>query len=313
MFEVVNRLFGITLESNTEMQVWHDDVRCFDVFNSEQELIGQLYADLYVRQHKRGGAWMDTCIHRRTKDGSVQLPVAFLTCNFTPPIGDDPALLTHDEVETLFHEFGHTLHHLLTQVDEMSVSGINGVQWDAVELPSQFLENWCWHEQSLNLIAQHFETKAPLPNELLEKMRAAKNFQSGMQTLRQVEFALFDMRLHSGYQKSEEIDVQTLLDQVRKQVAVVIPPASNRFQNSFSHIFAGGYAAGYYSYKWSEVLSADAFGRFEEEGIFNPQTGHDFLNAILQRGGAQDANILFQEFRGREPKIDALLQQTGIL
>lgn len=313
MFEVVNRLFGITLAANTDMQVWHDDVRCFDVLNHEDQLIGQLYADIYVRKHKRGGAWMDTCIHRRIKGDAVQLPVAFLTCNFTPPIGDDPALLTHNEVETLFHEFGHTLHHLLTEVGEMSVSGINGVQWDAVELPSQFLENWCWHEQSLNLIAQHYQSQTALPNQLLEKMRAAKNFQSGMQTLRQVEFALFDMRLHSAYPIDNELDVQVILDQVRDHVAVMTPPPSNRFQNSFGHIFAGGYAAGYYSYKWSEVLSADAFGRFEEEGIFNAHTGRDFLSSILQRGGAEDANALFHEFRGREPKIEALLQQTGIL
>jgi len=313
MFEVVSRLFSVHLRDNTQMETWHDDVRCFDVLNQQDEVIGQLYADLYVRKSKRGGAWMDTCIHRRIKENSVQLPVAFLTCNFSPPIGNDPALLTHSEVETLFHEFGHTLHHLLTQVDEMSVAGINGVAWDAVELPSQFLENWCWHEQSLNLIAKHYQTKEALPAELLSKMRAAKNFQSGMQTLRQVEFALFDMRLHCDYTTVQKTSVQAMLDEVRKQVAVLIPPATNRFQNSFSHIFAGGYAAGYYSYKWSEVLSADAFSRFEDEGIFNAQTGSDFLSAILQRGGSEDANDLFAEFRGREPKIDALLKHTGIL
>jgi len=312
MFDVVNRLFGIRLETNTQMETWHEDVRCFDVFDEAGNLIGQLYTDLYVRQHKRGGAWMDTCIDRRVKNQGVQLPVAFLTCNFTPPIGQDPALLTHSEVETLFHEFGHTLHHLLTTVDEMSVAGINAVAWDAVELPSQFLENWCWNEESLNLIAQHYQTSEQLPTSLLDKMRAAKNFQSGMQTLRQVEFALFDMRLHSKFDPQQD-EVQTLLDEVRKQVAVITPPSNNRFQNSFSHIFAGGYAAGYYSYKWSEVLSADAFGRFEEEGIFNQQTGADFLHAILNRGGVEDANDLFKEFRGREPKIEPLLQHTGIL
>jgi len=311
LFEIVNRLFAIRLVENTNIETWHDDVQCFDVFNSDDVLIGQLYADLYVRKHKRGGAWMGSCIHRRKKETLVQTPVAFLTCNFSPPIGDDPALLTHGEVETLFHEFGHTLHHLLTQVGEMSVSGINGVEWDAVELPSQFLENWCWHEQSLQLIAKHYQTKEPLPLDLLSKMRAAKNFQSGMQTLRQVEFALFDMRLHSVNKITST--VQHVLEQVREQVAVLMPPSTNRFQNSFSHIFAGGYAAGYYSYKWSEVLSADAFGRFEKEGIFNAQTGADFLTAILQRGGAEEANSLFIEFRGREPKIDALLKQTGIL
>lgn len=311
LFEIVNRLFGIRLFENSCIETWHEDVQCFDVFNSDDVLIGQLYADLYVRKQKRGGAWMGSCLHRRKKDGQVQTPVAFLTCNFSPPIGGDPALLKHSEVETLFHEFGHTLHHLLTQVSEMSVSGINGVEWDAVELPSQFLENWCWHEQSLQLIAKHYQTQEPLPADLLSKMRAAKNFQSGMQTLRQVEFALFDMRLHSVNKIADS--VQHVLEQVRQQVAVLMPPSTNRFQNSFSHIFAGGYAAGYYSYKWSEVLSADAFGRFEKEGIFNSQTGADFLTAILQRGGAEEANSLFIEFRGREPKIDALLKQTGIL
>ena len=311
LFEIVNRLFGIRLLENSCIETWHEDVQCFDVFNSDDVLIGQLYADLYVRKQKRGGAWMGSCLHRRKKDGQVQTPVAFLTCNFSPPIGGDPALLKHSEVETLFHEFGHTLHHLLTQVSEMSVSGINGVEWDAVELPSQFLENWCWHEQSLQLIAKHYQTQEPLPADLLSKMRAAKNFQSGMQTLRQVEFALFDMRLHSVNKIADS--VQHVLEQVRQQVAVLMPPSTNRFQNSFSHIFAGGYAAGYYSYKWSEVLSADAFGRFEKEGIFNSQTGADFLTAILQRGGAEEANSLFIEFRGREPKIDALLKQTGIL
>ena len=315
LFECVKRLFGIHIKANNSIETWHEDVRCFDVcrdiHDGNQAVIGQLYTDLYVRKNKRGGAWMDTCIDRRRIDGQVQIPVAYLTCNFSPPIGDDPALLTHDEVETLFHEFGHTLHHLLTEVDEMSVAGINGVAWDAVELPSQFLENWCWHEQSLNLIAEHYQTGEALPSELLAKMRAAKNFQSGMQTLRQVEFALFDMRLHSEF-LPEKDDVQAVLDDLRKQVAVVIPPANNRFQNSFSHIFAGGYAAGYYSYKWSEVLSADAFSRFEEEGIFNAQTGNDFLKSILQRGGAEDQNDLFIEFRGRAPDIQALLQQTGI-
>ena len=311
MFEIVNRLFGIRLNENTQIETWHEDVQCFDVVNKQGDLIGQVYADLYVRKQKRGGAWMGACLHRRVTNNNVQTPVAFLTCNFSPPIGEDPALLTHGEVETLFHEFGHTLHHLLTQVDEMSVSGINGVEWDAVELPSQFLENWCWHEQSLQLIAKHYQTQAPLPPELLTKMRAAKNFQSGMQTLRQVEFALFDMRLHSVNKITEP--VQDVLQKVRQEVAVLTPPSTNRFQNSFSHIFAGGYAAGYYSYKWSEVLSADAFERFETEGIFNTQTGADFLTAILQRGGAEPANSLFIEFRGREPKIDALLKHTGIL
>lgn len=312
LFDIVQRLFGVSLIQNQDMETWHQDVSCFDLLDEDGQLIGQLYADLYVRKHKRGGAWMDTCIHRRVKQNTVQRPVAFLSCNFSPPIGDDPALLTHDEVETLFHEFGHTLHHLLTQVDEMSVAGINGVAWDAVELPSQFLENWCWNEESLAIIAKHYQTSEPIPSELITKMRAAKNFQSGMQCLRQVEFALFDMRLHSEFNPANE-EVQSVIDQVRREVAVLIPPANNRFQNSFGHIFAGGYAAGYYSYKWSEVLSADAFSRFEEQGIFDQETGRDFKHAILQRGGVEDANSLFIEFRGRPPKIQPLLQQTGIL
>jgi oligopeptidase A len=252
---------------------------------------------------------MDSCIHRQRQEHALQKPVAFLNCNFTPPIGDDPALLSHNEVETLFHEFGHTLHHLLTEVDEMGVAGINGVAWDAVELPSQFLENWCWHPDSLQLISSHYKTGESLPLQLLEKMRAAKNFQSGMQTLRQVEFAMFDMRLHSA----EKIpNVQALLNTVREEIAIIPAPAYNRFQNSFGHIFAGGYAAGYYSYKWSEVLSADAFERFEEEGIFNHKTGQDFLHSILQRGGVDDPNDLFIEFRGRPPQLQPLLRQSGL-
>lgn len=312
LFEVARRLFNVSLQPNHDIETWHDDVACFDLLDTDGNLLGQLYTDLYVRKHKRGGAWMGSCIDRRKTAAGLQRPVAFLTCNFTPPIGDDPALLTHDEVETLFHEFGHTLHHLLTEVDQMSVAGINGVAWDAVELPSQFLENWCWHEESLKLIAKHYQTQEGIPNELIEKMRAAKNFQSGMQCLRQVEFALFDMRLHSEFDPHND-NVQKLLDDVRAEVAVLIPPSSNRFQNSFGHIFAGGYAAGYYSYKWAEVLSADAFGRFEEEGIFNPSTGDDFKRLILQRGGVVDPNIMFEEFRGRAPKIESLLQHTGIL
>ncbi len=315
MFEIVKRLFNISVKVTTTMETWHDDVLCYDVYQEDSNtLIGQLYADIYVRKNKRSGAWMDTCIHRRRINDTVQNPVAFLTCNFSPPVESTPALLTHGEVETLFHEFGHTLHHLLTQVDEMSVAGINGVAWDAVELPSQFLENWCWQEQSLQLIAKHYETNKSIPIELLEKMRAAKNFQSGMQTLRQVEFALFDMQLHTNYEpENSDTSVQSLLDNVRQQVAVTIPPSYNRFQNSFGHIFSGGYAAGYYSYKWAEVLSADAFSRFEEEGIFNPNTGDDFMRTILQNGGEVEANQLFINFRGREPDIQSLLRHTGIL
>ena len=311
LFEIVQRLFGISIAVNAGVKTWHKDVIYFDVFDAQGEVCGGFYADIYVRQRKRGGAWMDTCIHRRTSAAATQIPVAFLTCNFSPAIGDEPALLTHDEVETLFHEFGHTLHHLLTQVDEMSVAGINGVAWDAVELPSQFLENWCWQTESLSLIAGHVETGEPLPSELLSKMRAAKNFQSGMHTLRQVEFATFDMRLHALGIKDQS--VQTILDDVRDQVSVTTPPKSNRFQNSFGHIFAGGYAAGYYSYKWAEVLSADAFEAFIEEGLFNAATGQRFMSSILQRGGVPDANEMFREFRGRDPQIEPLLKHSGIL
>ncbi len=314
LFEIVNRLFGISVTPTQEIETWHDDVTCYNVVNADNELIGQLFADIYVRKHKRGGAWMDVCLNRRRTEDTLQLPVAYLVCNFAPPVGDTPALLTHNEVETLFHEFGHTLHHLLTRVDEMSVAGINGVVWDAVELPSQFLENWCWQEQSLQLIASHYQSSESIPADLLAKMHAAKNFQSGMQTLRQVEFSLFDMLIHSEYlAKDKKTMVQSVLDQVRNQVSVITTPKYNRFQNSFGHIFSGGYAAGYYSYKWAEVLSADAFGRFEEEGIFNRQTGQDFMQAILQRGGEDDANQLFIDFRGREPEIEPLLRQTGIL
>ena len=310
MFEVAKSLFGIEFQINGDLQVWHPDVVCFDLVASDNgEIIGSLYADLYVRKNKRGGAWMDSCIHRQRQEQSLQKPVAFLSCNFTPPIGNDPALLSHNEVETLFHEFGHTLHHLLTEVDVMGVAGINGVAWDAVEMPSQFLENWCWHPDSLQLIASHYKTGDKLPHELLDKMRAAKNFQSGMQTLRQVEFALFDMRLHAAQTTP---DVQALLDTVREEIAIIPTPSYNRFQNSFGHIFAGGYAAGYYSYKWSEVLSADAFERFEEEGIFNRKTGQDFLHSILQRGGVDDPNDLFIEFRGRPPQLQPLLRQSGL-
>jgi oligopeptidase A len=242
----------------------------------------------------------------------VQLPVAFLTCNFTPPVGSKPSLLTHDEVTTLFHEFGHGLHHMLTQIDVAAVSGINGVAWDAVELPSQFMENWCWEPEAIPLISGHYETGEPLPQALLDKMLAAKNFQSGLQMIRQIEFSLFDFRLHAEYNPAAPQSAQEVLNQVRDQVAVIKPPAFNRFENSFSHIFAGGYAAGYYSYKWAEVLSADAYSRFEEEGIFNAQTGASFLQEILQQGGSKAPMDLFKNFRGREPEIAALLRHSGI-
>lgn len=255
---------------------------------------------------------MDECAGRlRTRD-FYQTPVAFLTCNFTPPLGDQPALLTHDEVHTLFHEFGHGLHQMLTRIDHAAISGINGVAWDAVELPSQFLENFAWERQALDLISGHWQSGETLPQGLFERMLAAKNFQSAMQTLRQVEFALFDFRIHQEYEPQQGGRIYDILQQVRDQVAVIQPPPNNRFAHSFSHIFAGGYAAGYYSYKWAEVLSSDAYARFEEEGILNPETGQDFLRQILEKGGSEDAMDLFKAFRGREPSIEALLRHSGI-
>lgn len=311
MFEVVKRLYSIDVVQVAAFDSWHPDVRFYHVFKNGEQ-IASFYLDLFAREHKRGGAWMADCRVRRRTESGTQLPVAFLTCNFTPPVGDKPSLLTHDEVTTLFHEFGHGLHHMLTQIDVAAVSGINGVAWDAVELPSQFLENWCWEPEAIPLISAHYQTAEPLPQPLLDKMLAAKNFQSGMQMVRQLEFALFDFRLHAEYDPAKPQDPQTVLDQVRREVAVVPAPAFNRFQNSFSHIFAGGYAAGYYSYKWAEVLSADAFSRFEEEGIFNAQTGESFLREILQQGGSKAPMELFINFRGREPSIAALLRHSGL-
>lgn len=311
MFEVVKRLYSIDVVQVAAFDSWHPDVRFYHVFKNGEQ-IASFYLDLFAREHKRGGAWMADCRVRRRTESGTQLPVAFLTCNFTPPVGDKPSLLTHGEVTTLFHEFGHGLHHMLTQIDVAAVSGINGVAWDAVELPSQFLENWCWEPEAIPLISAHYQTAEPLPQPLLDKMLAAKNFQSGMQMVRQLEFALFDFRLHAEYDPAKPQDPQTVLDQVRREVAVVPAPAFNRFQNSFSHIFAGGYAAGYYSYKWAEVLSADAFSRFEEEGIFNAQTGESFLREILQQGGSKAPMELFINFRGREPSIAALLRHSGL-
>ncbi|MBV1789299.1 oligopeptidase A [Marinobacterium sp. D7] len=311
LFAVVGRLFDVQFEQILEFDSWHKDARLYRL-SRDGEAIAYCYLDPFARAQKRGGAWMDDCrVRRRLPDGSLQLPVAYLVCNFTPPTSDHPALLTHDEVTTLFHEFGHGLHHMLTKIDVSDVSGINGVAWDAVELPSQFLENWCWEPEALALISGHYETGEPLPQELLDKMLAAKHFQAGMTMLRQLEFALFDFRLHGEYEPGKT-QVQAVLDSVREEVAVFQPPRENRFQNGFTHIFAGGYAAGYYSYKWAEVLSADAFSRFEEEGIFNPETGLAFRQAILEQGGSREAMELFVEFRGREPRVDALLRHSGI-
>ncbi len=312
MFEVVRRLYGLDIRERRGVEVWHPDVRFYEIVDAAGELRGQFYMDLYARANKRGGAWMDDCIGRKRTTTGVQVPVAYLVCNLAPPVDGKPALFTHDEVTTLFHEFGHGLHHMLTRVDYVGVAGINGVAWDAVELPSQFMENWCWEREALDLIARQYETGAPLPEALYQKMQAAKNFQSGMQFVRQLEFALFDMRLHSDYDPAGGQTVQQLLDAVRAEVAVILPPAYNRFQNGFTHIFAGGYAAGYYSYKWAEVLSADAFAKFEESGVFDRRTGAEFLNHILERGGTEEPMELFVRFRGRKPTVDALLRHAGL-
>ena len=310
LFEIAQRLYGITITEQTEFDSWHDEAQHFVVAKAGKP-IARFYLDVYARSKKRGGAWMDECrVRRRTASGALQLPVAYLVCNFNRPTGDQPALLTHNEVTTLFHEFGHGLHHMLTEIEYAAVSGINGVAWDAVELPSQFMENWCWEKDGLALISGHHETGDTLPDDLLDKLLAAKNFQSAMQMVRQLEFALFDMRIHQQYQPG--LNVQQVLDDVRAKVAVVPVVDYNRFQHGFSHIFAGGYAAGYYSYKWAEVLSADAFSRFEEEGIFSPEAGASFLQNILQKGGSQDAAKLFAAFRGREPSVDALLRHSGL-
>ena len=313
MFTVVNRLYGLEISEVEGVQAWHEDVRFFQIHDSSGDVRGSFYLDLYARQQKRGGAWMDECVVRRRLEAGVQNPVAYLTCNFTPPVGEDPSLLTHDEVITLFHEFGHGLHHMLTRVDYPEVSGINGVAWDAVELPSQFMENWCWEEEALEYISGHYQGGETLPDELFQKMLKARTFQAGMQMLRQIEFALFDFRLHLEKRGENVDDIQALLDDVRQRVAVVTPPAYNRFQHGFSHIFAGGYAAGYYSYKWAEVLSADAFSKFEENGIFDRKTGEQFLHSILEQGGSREPMDLFIEFRGRQPSIDPLLRHAGII
>ncbi|MFN5047022.1 M3 family metallopeptidase [Roseateles sp.] len=309
LFDIIQRLFDVKI-IESQAEVWHESVKFYRLERAGQ-LVGQFYLDLYARPGKRPGAWMDEVRSRWARpEGELQTPVAQLVCNFASPAGDKPALLTHDDVTTLFHEFGHGLHHLLTQVDELGVSGISGVEWDAVELPSQFMENFCWEWEVLQQLSSHVQTGQPLPRALYDKMIAAKNFQSGLQTLRQIEFALFDMRLHA--EPGQEQAVQRLLDEVRSEVSVNPPPAFNRFQHSFSHIFAGGYSAGYYSYKWAEVLSADAWSAFEEEGVFNPATGRRYLQSILEAGGARDAIDNFKAFRGREPSIDALLRHQGM-
>jgi oligopeptidase A len=312
LFRVAEKLFDVQIEAKPDVETWHPDATAYCISRSGEPL-AWFYLDPYARQGKRGGAWMADCrVRWRDLRGHLQLPVAFLTCNFTPSVDGKPSLLTHDEVTTMFHEFGHGLHHMLTQVDVMDVSGINGVAWDAVELPSQFLENWCWNPESLALIASHHETGEPLPDDLLQKLLAAKNFQSGMAMVRQIEFSLFDFRLHAEFTPDAPTNPLDMHRKVRSEIAVIEAPEFNRFPNSFSHIFAGGYAAGYYSYKWAEVLAADAFSLFEENGIFDQETGKAFLHNILEKGGSQEPMELFKAFRGREPEVDALLRQTGI-
>ncbi|WP_017429530.1 oligopeptidase A [Vreelandella jeotgali] len=311
LFKVVERLYGLRFAENTRVPRYHDDVRYFEILEDDTPIAG-FYLDLYAREGKQGGAWMADCrVRRQTPDG-LQLPVAFLTCNFTPPIGEAPALLTHDEVITLFHEFGHGLHHMLTRQDIADISGINGVAWDAVELPSQFMENLCWEREGLDLIAGHVDTGEPLPDELFQRLQGAKNFQSAMGMVRQLEFSLFDLRLHLEHTAPGADDIQALLDDVRMRVAVIPQAPFNRFQNGFAHIFAGGYAAGYYSYKWAEVLSADAWSAFEEAGPLDAATGRRFRQQILEQGGARDAAELFAAFRGRAPSIEPLLRHSGI-
>ena len=315
MFTIINKLYGVQLQEVSVTDKWHTDVACYQVTDDSGLVRGYIYTDFFARPNKRGGAWMDSCqSRRRLADGGVQVPIATLTCNFAKT-GEHgmPSALSHDEVLTLFHEFGHCLHHVLTKVDYLSVSGINGVEWDAVELPSQFFENWCWEEEAIQLLTAHTDTGEPLPTEVFRQLRAAKNFQAAMAIMRQLEFSIFDFRIHQDYQATQPEFVANVLADVRQSTAVVPIASYNRFQHSFSHIFAGGYAAGYYSYKWAEVLSSDAFSRFEEEGIFNTKTGHDFLRSILEVGGSYRAADAYRRFRGRAATVDAMLRHEGIL
>ncbi|MSQ80097.1 MAG: M3 family peptidase [Candidatus Methylopumilus sp.] len=311
LFKVVETIFKLKI-IKADALIWHKDVSFYSIKHDDDQLIGQFYLDLYARNHKRGGAWMDEAISRYKNSFESSYPVAFLTCNFTSPSDNKPALFSHDDVITLFHEFGHGLHHMLTKVDDYSISGIKGVEWDAVELPSQFMENFCWEWDVVKHMAQHVDTKEPLPKALFDKMVEAKNFQSGMQTLRQIEFSLFDIRLHTEYNNKNKINSLQLLETIRDEIAILRPPSWNRFPNSFSHIFAGGYAAGYYSYKWAEVLASDAFSLFEEEGVLSSKVGQKFENEILAKGGSRPAMESFIAFRGRKPSVDALLRHSGM-
>jgi oligopeptidase A len=312
LFAVVNRLFDLTISPARGPSVWHSSVRYYELRRRDGTLVGSFYTDLYARPNKRGGAWVDSCIARANLAGRLETPVSYLVCNFNSPAGDVPSLLTHNEAVTLFHEFGHTLHHLLTEVDYPSLSGINGVAWDAVELPSQFLENFVWRPEVLASLARHFETGEPLPADKLETMQRSRTFLAGLGLVRQLEFALFDFRLHHEYSPEHGARVHEILADVRREVAVVPVPAFNRFPNTFAHVFGGGYAAGYYSYKWAEVLAADAFGAFEESGLFDHSTAERFRRAILAVGGSRNALDAFVEFRGRPPELEALLRQSGI-
>ncbi|MBT8137620.1 MAG: M3 family metallopeptidase [Gammaproteobacteria bacterium] len=312
MFEVVQQLYGVEVRERKGVDTWHADVRFFDVHAEDGQVCGSFYVDLYARPAKRGGAWMDDCVGRNRSNGESVNPVAYLSCNFMPPVGNAPALLTHDEVVTLFHEFGHVLHHILTRIDYPSVAGINGVAWDAVELPSQFMENFCWSEHTFDMISGHYQTDEPLPDEMFDRLVGSRSFQAGMQMVRQLEFALFDLRVHAEYDPAQGGRIRQILDEVRNEVAVVPCADFNRFPNGFAHVFGGGYAAGYYSYKWAEVLSADAFALFDEKGVLDADTGRHFLRSILQRGGAVDPMQAFMDFRGRKPDIAALLYYSGI-
>jgi len=313
LFDIVHKLYDINVAEIKEFDSWQKDVKLFAISDNNKNILGYFYIDLYARRDKRGGAWMDECRCRRLiDDASFQAPVTYLTCNFNAPTDKEPALFTHDEVQTLFHEFGHSLQHMLTTINYLEVSGINGVPWDAVELASQFMENWCWQSQGIELITKHFQTGETLPDDLLQKMHKAKNFQSALQTMRQLEFSLFDFRLHAEFDPKDKNQTQRILDEVRHEMSITPIASYNRFQNSFSHIFAGGYAAGYYSYKWAEVLACDAFSAFEENGIFDKTTATKFLTTFLEQGGSAEPMDLFIQFRGRKPTIDALLQQNGI-
>jgi oligopeptidase A len=312
LFAVAGKLFDIEIAEAAPPSVWHPSVRYYELRRPDGAPVGSFYADLFARPNKRGGAWMDVCLSRASLNGHRQNPVAYLVCNFNPPVGDSPSLLTHSDVVTLFHEFGHALHHLLTEIDYPSLAGIHGVPWDAVELPSQFMENFTWLPQVLETLARHYETEEPLPQEKIETMNRSRNFLAGLAMLRQIEFALFDFRLHHEYSPERGGRVREILDEVRREVAIVQPPAYNRFANTFAHVFGGGYAAGYYSYKWAEVLAADAFAAFEEAGVFDADTAERFRRSILAVGGSRNALAAFVDFRGRAPQLDPLLRQAGI-